>query len=143
MLHDSLGKLTKNKHILVPLWIKRQANKSDINDSSALENERAKTLTIRRERWRFVLAYNSAALCQIIVFVVIEQNYVCRTNQKWDIRWSNLIFDANYLWEYWTKSNIQLTHKLCYQIFCGPIETVKWSLPESLSFQPLWPMFTL
>ena len=84
MLHDSLGKLTKNKHILVPLWIKRQANKSDTKDWSALENVRAR-LEAWEELWRFVLAYESAVLCQIIVFVVIEQNNVCRLNQNFEI----------------------------------------------------------
>ena len=84
LLHGSLGKLTKNKHILVPLWIKRQANKSDTKDWSALENVRAR-LEAWEELWRFVLAYESAVLCQIIVFVVIEQNNVCRLNQNFKI----------------------------------------------------------
>ena len=84
LLHDSLRKLTKNKHILVPLWIKRQANKSDTKDWSALENVRAR-LEAWEELWRFVLAYESAVLCQIIVFVVIEQNNVCRLNQNFEI----------------------------------------------------------
>ena len=143
MLHDGLGKLTKNKHILVPLWIKRQANKSDTKDWSALENVRAR-LEAWEELWRFVLAYESAVLCQIIVFVVIEQNNVCRLNQNFKI------FRNSTSMEYSRDdiSSVNLSiflaeSKQRYQILSiGLKHGITKFKRKVYGFQPLWSMFT-
>ena len=72
-----------------------------------------------------MLAYNSAALCQIIVFVVIEQNYVCRLNPKLKICSHRMYFEGRAYENIIIVSVFMPKSKQPYQIlFSGPIDGI-------------------